>query len=158
MFMYKRDIMQTEDKTIRHIILIFWLLLGAMTAMLVIALVVIHNIGPIIEWTVSQKENLKSVILILALGGIPASYMFHSKKVKHIDPDLPLNLKVSQYRTSFFIKLVTLEALSVLGLIGYMFTADSTFLYVFSLLFLAYLINRPTKNNILNEIEPEETE
>jgi hypothetical protein len=146
------------DKTIRQIILIFWVLLGAMLAMLVIALMVVHNIGPVIEWTVSQKENLKSIILILALAGIPASYMFHGKKVKHIDQELPVHLKINQYRNSFFIKLVTLESLSVLGLIGFIFTADNTFLYVFSLLFLAYLINRPTKNNILAEIEPEENE
>lgn len=147
-----------QDKIIRQIILIFWVLLGALTAMLFTALIIVKNIGPVIEWTVTQKETLKSVILILALGGIPASYFFHTKKVKHITQDLPITEKLKQFRNSFFIKITTLEALSVLGLLAYMLTADTTFLYVFALLFLAYIINRPSKNNILNEIEPEETE
>lgn len=149
--------MQTE-KIIRQIRILFWVILSAMAVMFLIALFIVKNLGPVIEWTLTQKENFKSVILILALGGIPASYFFHSKKVKHIRSDLPFEEKLRQFKNSFFIKIVTLEALSVLGLIGYMLTADNTFLYVFALLFIAYLINRPTKSNIINEIEPEETE
>ncbi|PWD99923.1 hypothetical protein [Marinilabilia rubra] len=145
-------------KIIRQIRFLFWGILLAMAAMFFIALFTVKNIGPVIEWTLVQKENFKSVILILALGGIPASYFFHSKKIKHIDSELPFEEKLKQFKSSFFIKIVTLEALAILGLIGYMLTADNTFLYVFALLFLAYLINRPTKNNITNEIEPEETE
>ncbi|MFW6257775.1 MAG: hypothetical protein ACOC11_03220 [Prolixibacteraceae bacterium] len=141
----------------RQIIILFRVLLAAMLLMFIVALMVVKNIGPVIEWTVSQKENLKSIILILSLGGIPASYYFHSQKIKHLAYDMPLQEKLIQFRSSFFIKIVTLEALSILGLIGYMLTADITFLYVFGLLFLAFLINRPTRRNILNELEPEES-
>ncbi len=147
-----------SDKIIQQINIIFWGLLGAMIVMLAIAIFTVKNIGPVQDWTLIQKENLKSVILILALAGIPASYFFHSKKIKHLDPELPMNEKLRQFKNSFFIKLATLEALSILGLIGYMLSADNTFLYVFALLFLAYIINRPNKNSILKEIEPEETE
>jgi hypothetical protein len=146
------------NKIIGQIKAIFWAILGAMGIILIVALVTVKNIGSVIDWTLTQKENLKSIILLLALGGIPASYFFHSKKVKHINPDLPVEKKLSQYKTSFFIKIVTLEALSILGLLAYMLTADNTFLYIFALLFLAYILNRPTKHNILNEIEPEEIE
>lgn len=149
--------MQSE-KIIRQIRLLFWGILLAMVAMFFIAFFAVKNIGPVIDWTLTQKENLKSVILILALAGIPASYIFHSKKIRHINVELPFEEKLKQFRSSFFIKIVTLEALSILGLIGYMLTADNTFLYVFALLFLAYLINRPTKNSISSEIEPEENE
>ncbi|WP_462317448.1 hypothetical protein [Marinilabilia sp.] len=149
--------MQTE-KIIRQIRILFWAILSAMAVMLLIALFIVQNIGPVIEWTITQKENFKSVILILALGGVPASYFFHSKKIKHLNTELPFEEKLKQFKNSFFIKIVTLEALSILGLIGYMLTADNTFLYVFALLFIAYLINRPTRNNIISEIEPEETD
>jgi hypothetical protein len=147
-----------QDKTIRQIRIIFWALLTAMATMLFIAVVTVKNIGPVMDWGLSQKENLKSIILILALGGIPASYFFHSKKVKHIPSELSMKQKLRHFKRSFFIKLVTLEALSVLGLIAYMLTADTTFLYVFALLFLAYILNRPTSNNIFNELDPGETE
>jgi ferric iron reductase protein FhuF len=126
-----------------------------MVVMMIIALLVVKEMGAVIEWTLAQKENFKAVILILSLGGIPASYFFHTKKIKHLNQELSFDEKLMQYKSSFFIKIVTLEALAVLGLIGYMLTADNTFIYVFALLFLAYLINRPTLHSISNEIEPE---
>lgn len=149
------------DKSINQIKIIFWTLFGVMLIMLIMAIFATRSTGPLTEWTLTQKENLKSIILILSLGGIPASYFFHSKKVKHIAPELPMQSKINQYKISFLIKISTLEALSVLGILSYMLTADNTFLYVFALLFLAFLINRPTKHNILSEIEagnPEETD
>ncbi|WP_010664533.1 hypothetical protein [Marinilabilia salmonicolor] len=142
------------EKSIKQIKIIFWALLIIMLIMAAMAFYVTRQTGPLMDWTLSQKENLKSIILILALGGIPASYIFHSKKVKHIDPELPMAQKVNQFKISYLIKIITLEALSVLGILSYMITADNTFLYIFALLFVAYLINRPTKNGITEEIEP----
>ncbi|MBZ4676253.1 MAG: hypothetical protein JG782_872 [Anaerophaga sp.] len=143
------------NKILRQIKLLFWTILAAMLVMMIIALLVVRQMGPVVEWTISQKENFKAMILILSLGGIPASYFFHTKKIKHLNQELSFDEKLMQFKSSFFIKIVTLEALAVLGLIGYMLTADNTFIYVFALLFLAYLINRPTLHNISNEIEPE---
>ncbi|WP_016775965.1 hypothetical protein [Anaerophaga thermohalophila] len=143
------------NKILRQIKFLFWTILAAMVVMMIIALLVVKEMGAVIEWTLAQKENFKAVILILSLGGIPASYFFHTKKIKHLNQELSFDEKLMQYKSSFFIKIVTLEALAVLGLIGYMLTADNTFIYVFALLFLAYLINRPTLHSISNEIEPE---
>ncbi|WP_234408418.1 hypothetical protein [Marinilabilia salmonicolor] len=103
------------EKSIKQIKIIFWALLIIMLIMAAMAFYVTRQTGPLMDWTLSQKENLKSIILILALGGIPASYIFHSKKVKHIDPELPMAQKVNQFKISYLIKIITLEALSVLG-------------------------------------------
>jgi hypothetical protein len=148
------------DKSITQIKIIFWSLFSIMIIMLIIAYFTIKATGPLLDWSLSQRENLKSIILILSLGGIPASYFFHSKKVKHILSEWPMQTKINQFKISFLIKIVTIEALAVLGILSFMITADNTFLYIFSLLFVAYLINRPTKNSIIEEIEantPEET-
>ena len=144
-----------KEKKFRQIITIFWLLFGALIIMFGLALWVVENNGPIIEWNLTQKENVKSVILILALAGIPASHFFHSKKTRLIDPEIPFYEKLTRYKNSFFIKIVTIKALAVLGLLGYMASADTTFLYVFALLFVAFLINRPGKNSITRELIPE---
>lgn len=142
------------DKSIKQVKIIFWALLIIMLIMATMALYITRQTGPIMDWSLSQKENLKSIILILALGGIPASYIFHSKKVKHINPELPMAQKVNQFKISYLIKIITLEALSVLGILSYIMTADNTFLYIFALLLVAYIINRPTKHGISEEIEP----
>jgi hypothetical protein len=149
--------METE-KTIRQIIIIYWAIWGTMMVMFAVAIVAAKITVPIIDWTASQRETLKSVIIILSLGGIPASYFFHNQKIKHIPTDKPLGEKIRQFKTSFFIKIATLESLAILGLLGYMLSLDTAFLYIFGLLFLAYIINRPTKRNIFAEFESEENE
>lgn len=148
--------MEKKEKTIRQIITIFWALFGAMIIMFGVALWVVKDAGPVLEWNLTQQENLKSIILVLALAGIPASHFFHSRKTRHIDADLSFHEKLILYKNSFFVKIATMEALAVLGLLGYLVSADTTFLYVFALLLLAFLINRPGRNSITRELEPEE--
>jgi hypothetical protein len=145
------------NRIIRQIQILFWAIFGSLLAMLITILFMVHTFGAILDWPLSQREMLKSVILILSLGGIPASYFFHTKKVKHIPCELALADKLKQFRSSFFIKIATLEALGFLALLSYLVTADFTFIYVFALLFIAYFINVPSKRSIINELEPDET-
>ncbi len=144
--------MQT-NRVVRQIKLIFWAIWVALLAALITILIMRSAFGALIDYSLSQREMLKSVILILSLGGIPASYFFHSKKIKHIPRSMPMIEKLKQFRTSFFIKLATLEALAFLALLGHLLTADFTFIYVFTLLFIAYSINMPSKRSIFNELE-----
>ncbi|MGQ1890278.1 hypothetical protein ACT29H_07525 [Thermophagus sp. OGC60D27] len=144
------------NKILKQIKIIFWSILSGLIFLLLTSLIVVNKIGPAADWSLAFKENFKAVILLLSLVGIPASYFFHSQKVKHINAELPFDKQLLQFKTSFFIKLVTIESLAFLGLIGYMLTADFTFIYVFALLFLAYLINRPSRYSIIKEINPEQ--
>jgi len=109
--------------------------------------------GKAYDVSMSYESNLRSLLLILALVGIPASYMFHSRKVKHIDRDLESAQKLLQYRTAFFIKIITLEGLSLLSLLAYITTAQLNYLSIFGILYLALLISFPRKNAILNDLE-----
>ncbi len=146
-----------SDRIIKQIRLLYWAIFGSLLAMLLTILFIVHTFGPITDWALSQREMLKSVILILSLTGIPASYFFHTKKVNHIPRELDLSDKLKQFRTSFFIKIATLEALGFLAILSYLVTADQTFIYIFALLFIAYFINVPSKRSIFNELEPDET-
>jgi len=147
---------EKKEKTYSQIITTFWGLLGLMIIMFGIALWVVQDAGPVLEWDMAQRANLKSVILVLALAGIPAAHFFHSRKTRLIDPDISFHEKLIQYKNSFFVKIVTMEALAVLGLLGYLASADTTFLYVFALLLLAFLINMPGRNSIIRDLKPEE--
>ena len=109
--------------------------------------------GKAYEVSLSYESNLRSLLLILALVGIPASYMFHSRKVKHIDRELGSAQKLLQYRTAYFIKIITLEGLSLLSLLAYITTAQLNYLSIFGILYLALLISFPRKSAILNDLE-----
>lgn len=66
---------------------------------------------------------------------------------------MPLNNKLLKYRNSYFIKIVTLEALAIIALIGHLISADKSFAIIFGLLFVAYMLNMPRWQNIMKEID-----
>lgn len=119
----------------------------------VIAFFYISMHGKVYDISINYENNLRSLLLILALSGIPASFIFHSRKVKHIDRELDPRQKLLQYRTGFFIKLITLEGLALLSLLAYITTGQLNDLAIFGIIYLALLVSFPRKANILNELE-----
>ncbi len=130
-------------------IIFVFLVLFASTTVLVAPMFV-----GVLEWTASEIETFKTIIILLALAGIPAAFILHSKKVKRISSTLPFHDQIRQYKAGFFIKIITIEALAVLTLIGYLVTFQNTFLYMFALLFVAYLLTIPISSKISEELEP----
>lgn len=133
--------------------LIYWLVFAFLLLFAVTAIVLAPMFTGVIEWTRSEVETFKTIIILLALAGIPAAFVLHSKRVRKISATLPFHDKVRQYKAGFFIKIITLEALAVLTLIGYLVTYEKTFLYMFALLFTAYLLTMPIASKISKELE-----
>lgn len=124
-----------------------------MLLMFAISIIVVAIYGKVWAWSVVSKETFKSVIVILSLMGIPAGYAFHKKWISHLSSGLSVSEKLRQYRISFFIKIVTLEALAIIALTGYLFSADVVFLLIFGLLFLAFVLNTPNRSRVMNDLE-----
>lgn len=131
---------------------IFWFIFATLLIFAVTAITLAPKVNAIVSWSPQDLETLKSVIVILALGGIPAGFIFHTHQVKKIQTDMPLNNKLLKYRNSYFIKIVTLEALAIIALIGHLISADKSFAIIFGLLFVAYMLNMPRWQNIMKEI------
>lgn len=138
---------------LKQIILIFWIIFIAMLFMFAISIIVVSIYGKVWAWSVGSKETFKSVIVILSLMGIPAGYAFHKKWISHLPSGLSIDEKLRQYWISFFIKIVTLEALAIIALTGYLFSADFVFLLIFGLLFLAFVLNTPNRSRVMNDLE-----
>jgi hypothetical protein len=146
-----------KNKNITQIQYLYWGIFAVLILLALTASAIVTKNGALVVWTLQDIETLKSVIILLALGGIPAGFIFHTKKIKKIEPSLPIEQKLNQYRSSFFIKIVTFEGLGILSLIGYLVSADKTFLMIFGLLFVAYLLNIPVEHKILDEIGHDNT-
>ena len=114
--------------------------------------------GQVYQLNQEGEQNLKSLIIILALAGIPASYMFHNRKVKHINSELSTMQKLSQYRMAYFVKVMTLEGISLLSLLGYLIIGDVNQIMVFGLVYLFLVLNFPKKSNILEELNIDQTD
>ncbi len=138
---------------IKQIVAIFWIILVALVIMFTVTVYFSITYGPMLGLPKNNAETLKSIIVILALIGVPAGYSFHKRRLKKIPGELPLIEKLKIYRNSFFIKIVFVEALAILTLTGYLITSDNVFLLIFGLFFMVYLLNTPNKEKITSEIE-----
>jgi len=104
----------------------------------------------------SMERTIYTILIILVFVGIPVSYVFHKKSVAHIDPALSLSDKLIKYRKILFVKLVTLEGLAMFSLIGYIVSAGKSYLYIYLILLVVYLMSYPGKKNIGEELHLDE--
>lgn len=106
----------------------------------------------------STEKAISTLLIIMVFVGIPVSYMFHKKNVSHINTELPLTEKLKGYRKSMFIKLVTLEGLAMFSLIGYILAGNKSYLYIFLIVLIVYLLNYPAKSTIKQELSLDDGE
>lgn len=147
-----------ERKILKQIKLIYFLIVGLLSIFALFSLYFVNKFGQFYDINGTGINNLKSLSVILSLIGIPTSYMFHKRKVSHIDVNLSRETKLAQYRNSFFIKIITLEGLSLISLLIYMMTIHINQIIIFGLIFIFLLLNFPRKKSIFEELEMEESE
>jgi hypothetical protein len=148
----------TSKKNLKQIKLIYFIVSLLLAIFAILAFVFVTLNGPVYIMEATAENNLKSLIIILALAGIPASYMFHNRKVKQINKELNANSKLQQFRMSYFIKIVTLEGITLLSLLSYLMIGNINQLLIFGLVYLFLILNYPKRSSILSELEINESE
>ena len=143
-----------KDKSVQSLQIIYWAIFGAMVAFTVVAVVLAPRFAGLAALAQHQIETLKSVIIILALAGIPSGFIFHNRKVRRIPVDIDWKGKMKLYRNSFIFKIALLESLAILSLIGFLLSVNMSFLYIALLLLVTYLLNIPTREKIELELDP----
>ncbi|TRX70895.1 hypothetical protein [Carboxylicivirga sp. M1479] len=145
-------------KSLKQIKLLYFIITILLAIFALISFMYITKVGAVYSLEANAESNLKSLIVILALVGIPASYMFQNRKVKHLDENMDAARKLQQYRMAFFIKIMTLEGISLLSLLGYLMTGNINQLMIFGLVYLFLLLNYPRRKSVLEELNIQESE
>jgi len=148
----------SPKKILKQIRLIYFIVAIMLAIFAAFTYIYISLNGRVYELDANAENNLKSLIIILALAGIPASYMFQKRKISHLTSDLPVDRKLLQYRIAFFIKIMTLEGLSLLSLLSYLMTGNLNQLLIFGLIYLFLILNYPNKNTILSDLNIDQSE
>jgi hypothetical protein len=143
-----------KDKSVHDLQVIYWAIFAGMILFTIVAVVLAPRFAGMATLAPHQIETLKSVIIILALAGIPSGFVFHNRKVSRIPADMDWNGKMKLYRNSFIFKVALLESLALLSLIGFLLSVNMSFLYITLLLLVAYLLNVPNKEKIALELDP----
>ncbi|WP_430812081.1 MULTISPECIES: hypothetical protein [unclassified Carboxylicivirga] len=142
----------SAQKTLKQIRLIYFIVVILLAVFAALSFVFITMNGRAFPMDPGAENNLKSLIIVLALAGIPASYMFHNRKVKHINQGLSTEQKLQQYRMAYFIKIMTLEGISLLSLLAYLMIGNINQIMIFGLVYLFLVLNYPKKSSIFEEL------
>ncbi len=129
------------------------LILGTMSIAAVLTVYLVSKAGAIKVFELDALDMIKSVVIMALLVGIPVSHIFYHKKIKHIDTSLSLSQKISMFRVAFIVRIVMLEGIGLLSIIGYLVTADKSFLYMFGVVFILFIIHAPTRQRISSDLE-----
>lgn len=143
----------TIKKQFKTLNIIYLAILISMSVIAIFSVIYTFKSGALPVFGEKDQSYLKSIVIIALLIGIPVSHIFYHKKIKHIDASLPLNKKITMFRPAFIVRIVMLEAIGLLAIIGYLTTADKSFLYMFGVVFVLYIIHAPTKQRLINDLE-----
>jgi len=129
------------------------LILGSMSMAAILTMYLVFKVGGIHIFEADDSDMIKSVVIIALLVGIPVSHIFYHKKIKHINESLKLSQKISMFRVAFIVRIVMLEGIGLLTTIAYLITADKSFLYMFGVVFILFIIHAPTRQRLSNDLE-----
>ena len=136
----------------KQIRLIFMLIGLGLAIFALLALYIVGQHGAFMALSVSDAIVLKTALLLLALVGIPSSYMFQNRIIKNSISDQSVTVKMVKYRRVFFIKIMTLEGLMLMSLLCFLATAQYSYISVFGIFSLLYLCRYLEKIPILNSL------
>jgi hypothetical protein len=136
----------------KQIKLLYFAILAGLLIFMVVAWLFVQQNGPVSVLSPSIENSMQSFLVILILAGIPVSYIFHSKKTAHIDPELSLAEKLGHYRRSLFIKFATLESLSLISLLAYITSSNRSYILFYMILMIVFAMNYPGKSKVAQEL------
>lgn len=100
--------------------------------------------------------NIKTILFIGVLLGIPGIYYYFSKQTKRLKKAALTEEKRKLYRTMYLTKLIVLESFIFLSLIAYVLTSDKNIFYIMLFVLLVLVLNFPSKTTILNDFNENE--
>ncbi len=140
----------------KQIQLLYYVILTGLIVFGIAAWYFVARNGYVMMIDASMERAIYTILIILVFVGIPVSYVFHKKSVSHIDSSLSVSDKLTKYRKVLFVKLMTLEGLAMFSLIGYIVSGAKPYMYIYLILLVVYLISRPGKKNIMEELQLDE--
>ncbi len=138
--------------------LIYVAILASLSIAAIFSVIMVFKSGAMPVFGTGDNDLIKSIVIIALLVGIPVSHIFFYKKVKHIDKSLPVLQKMAMYQTAFIVRVSMLEGIGLLALIGYLISADKSFLYMFGVIFILFIIHAPTRNKLSSDLDLTEEE
>ena len=139
----------TFNNFYRQVIVIFY---AIMTGHVLFASVVVFFLQSGFA-NVGEQENLFLYVSIaISVLGVSSAYTLFRLKTNTINPEDAPDIKLSAWRTAFILKLALLEMPCLLNIIFYLLTNNKLYLYIYVLLAIIMLINKPARYAIADAV------
>ena len=147
-------------KQFKRLNTIYIIILGSLSIAALLSVYMVFKMGILPVFDAPTLNLLKTVVILALLIGIPVGHIFYFKKIKHINKTLDLSKKLNMFQFAFIVRIALLEGIGLLIMMAYLVAADKSFLYMFAVVFVLFIIHAPTKNRIISDMEltDEETE
>ncbi|SMO71317.1 hypothetical protein SAMN06265379_105212 [Saccharicrinis carchari] len=145
-------------KQFRRLHSIYIVILGSMSLAALISVIIVFKMGAFAIFDLQTLNVLKAVVIMALLVGIPVSHIFYFKKIKHINRSLTLSKKIAMFQLAFVVRIALLEGIGLLAMMAYLVAADKSFLYMFAVVFVLFIIHAPTKQRIISDLELDDEE
>lgn len=99
------------------------------------------------------NQGLFIVVPIFIIGAFIASIALFKKRIETVKTRNNLVEKMAEYRGAIILKLAPLEGGSFLSIIAYFITGNIIFLSLSALIILMFLLNQPTKEKAIADLE-----
>lgn len=150
--------MSTPKKQRTKLNLIYIAIMSGLTIMAIFAMYFVRANGPVQVFSPDSNYTIKTLVIMALLIGVPVSHLFYHKKIKHISSEWELTRRIKHFRIAFIVRIAVLESLGLLFIIAYLLNADKSFMYMFGVIFVLFIIHAPTKNRIATDLELDEEE
>ncbi|MEL6671567.1 MAG: hypothetical protein AAFR61_05225 [Bacteroidota bacterium] len=134
---------------------LYWALFGGVMIFLLVAIFLVQSQGPF-------ADDMGGVLLYVAIGlGIMTILMANfvpRQFMAQIDTTAELEQKLSKYMSPFLLKFALLEGGALFAIVVYLLTGDQNALIVALVLMGYFLLERPTRDRMVQDLEltPEE--
>ncbi len=98
-------------------------------------------------------QALFIIVPIFIIGAFIASIALFKKRIETVKTRNNLVEKMAEYRVAIILKLAPLEGGSFLSIIAYFITGNIIFLSISALIILMFVLNQPTKEKAIADLE-----
>lgn len=152
----KREAVRREIKTFfRQVNVLFWAFWLGVVIFLLTALIVVYYRGPV--------EPMYHTFLLIAapIGSIAMLILGFRMYMGRVEPGRKadkLYQKMESYRSGVILRLITLDGAAFFNVIAYVMTADRVFLAVCLLMMTFFIVNKPSLEKFIRDMQLNDTE
>lgn len=103
--------------------------------------------------TTDAKGVLIYIAPVLVLGGFLFSNILFKNRLKSIDRNSEIMLKLTDYREALIVRYALLEGPSLFSIVSYLLTGNIIFILSAAIIVLYFLTLRPTKEKAIRDLE-----